>query len=182
MRVTVLGAAALMLSACAVLQPGGLTTGATLTAADAATSLAVGQELAMSLMTRAAPADTGQDPLVRMSLRHADGRVMGFEELNHAPMHVMAQAPGGPLAQTMGLFGEERPTLYGVREGDNSDAPFICGPDGPIALGYYEAADGTVQIVGLKQQFAFETRPDGVQEAVPYSPDQVCARLRFTKS
>jgi hypothetical protein len=181
MRLTISSAACLALAACAVLQPpAGVST--TLNAADAATSLTVGPQLTMTVTSHAAPPDTGQDPLVLMTLRHADGRVMSFEELNHAPMHVMAQSPGGPLAQTMGLLGEERPTLYGARREEHTGGPIICAPEGPLALGYYEAPDGAVQIVGLRRQFAFETRPDGVQEAVPYSPDQVCARLRFTKS
>jgi hypothetical protein len=39
-----------------------------------------------------------------------------------------------------------------------------------------------VLILGLKQGFQFETAPDGDVEAVPYSPDQVCARLRFNRA
>jgi hypothetical protein len=31
----------------------------------------------------------------------------------------------------------------------------------------------------LRQAIQVETRPDGQLEALPYSPDQVCARLRF---
>lgn len=178
MRAIVL--AAVVLSAC-VTAPVATTT-STLSAADAATSLAVGEQVVMSLRSSAARPDAGQDAIVAMTLQHADGRVMAFTQSNHAPAHIMAQEPGGPLAQTMGLFGEERPVLYGARAEENRGVPFICGPDGPHSLGYYEAADGTVQIVGLKQDFQFETRPDGVQEAVPYSPDQVCARLRFRKS
>jgi hypothetical protein len=170
--------AAFTLAACAT--PPAITT-VSLAAADAATSLAVGQQLAMRTTTHAAPPDTGEDPVVIMTLRHEDGRVMAFEESNHAPMHVMAQAPGGPLAQTMGLFGEERPVLYGVRLSENQGEPFICGPEGPVSIGYYEAEDGAVQIVGLKQQFGFETRPDGQYTPLPYSPDQVCARLRFRR-
>lgn len=180
MRAVFAGALALALSAC-VLQPQGTTTTAVLNSGDAATSLAVGERLEMSVRTYPAPPDLGQDPSVLMTIRHPDGRTMAFEEANHAPTHIMAQAPGGPLAQVMGLFGEERPTLFTARADESSGQPFVCGPDGPVAIGYYEAPDGSVQVVGLKQQFAFETRPDGVQESVPYSPDQVCARLRFTK-
>jgi hypothetical protein len=178
MRLMMLGAAALTLAACAT---PATTTTAALASADAATALAVGQQLIMSVTTHPAPADTGEDPVVIMTLRHADGRVMAFEELNHAPMHVMAQAPGGPLAQTMGLLGDERPTLYGARASEHRGEPFICGSGGPLNLGLYEAPDGTLQIIGLRQQFAFETRPDGVHSALPYSPDQVCARLRFRR-
>jgi len=170
-------AAALALAACAA--PGGVTTSATLAASDAATSLAVGQHLTMSTTTRSAPPDSGQDPVIIMRLRHPDGREMAFEEANHAPMHIMAQTPGGPLAQIMGLFGEERPTLYLARRGENRGEPFLCAPEGPATLGLYRAEDGAVQVVGLRQQIQFEQRPDGQTEAVPYSPDQVCARLRF---
>jgi hypothetical protein len=178
MRSILLAAGILMLAACAT-QPVATTT--TLASADAATTLAVGQELTMSVVTHPAPADTGEDPVIIMTLRHEDGRVMAFEEYNHAPMHVMAQAPGGPLAQTMGLFGEERPTLYGARRNEHQGEPFLCGPEGPVSIGYYEAPDGSVHVVGLKQQFTFETRPDGEHAALPYSPDQVCARLRFSR-
>jgi hypothetical protein len=181
MRLFIL-AAALTLSACSIVPSlGGETRTATLAAADAATALAAGQQLTMRTTIHAAPPDTGQDPTVMLTLRHADGRVMNFIEHNHTPMHVTAQAPGGPLAQVMGLFGEERPKLYGPREGGRG-GPFICGPEGPVLIGLYEAPDGAVQIVGLKQAFGFDTRDDGGFEALPYSPDQVCARLRFTRN
>jgi len=36
-----------------------------------------------------------------------------------------------------------------------------------------------VQIVGLRQAIEFETLPNGQLSAIPFSPDQVCARLRF---
>lgn len=170
---------ALGLAACAA--PGGVTTSTTLAANDAATSLAVGQHLSMDVTTRNAPADSGQDPLVIMNLRHPDGRTLAFTEANHAPMHVMAQTPGGPLAQIMGLFGEERPTLYLPRRDETRGAPFICAPEGPAALGVHEGEDGAVHMVGLRQQIQFEQRPDGQSEAVPYSPDQVCARLSFRR-
>ena len=150
-----------------------------LTAADASTALITGERLSMERTAYDAPA--GQDPLVELELRHADGRVMAFQQANHAPDNVRAQAPGGALAQIMGLFGEEAPVLYGQHTPESSGAPFICAPTGPLLIGYYEAPDGAVQIVGLRQNIQFETRPDGVTEAVPYSPDQVCARLRFRK-
>jgi hypothetical protein len=91
----------------------------------------------------------------------------------------MAQAAGGPLAQIMGLPGEEAPTLYHAASGGAGEGAFFCGPQGPAALGIYEAPDGTIYVTGLRQEIQFETRPDGATEAVPYSPDQVCARLRF---
>lgn len=169
--------AALTLGACAAPAPVSVTP---LAAADAATSLAVGESVALAY-PQPRPAPEGMDALVTMMLRHADGRALSFEEANHAPDHVMAQAPGGALAQIMGLFGQERPTLYVARAQEHSGAPFICGPQGPAAIGLYETADGAVQIVGLKQEIRFETRPDGVREALPYSPDQVCARLRFRR-
>lgn len=168
------------LSACAV-PHGGPQSTVRLTAADAATALIVGQNLDM--LTRA-PSSTpeGEDPLILVTLRHADGRSMSFNENNHAPNHVMAQAPGGPLAQVMGLFGEEAPKLYGARREENHGAPFICGAEGPAAIGVHETADGGLQMVGLKQEIEYETLPDGTQAALPYSPDMVCARLRFRRS
>lgn len=172
--------AALALAACVA--PGaGVTTTSTLAAADAATSLIAGERLTLERTVREA-AEEGQDSLIALTLRHSDGRRMRFEELNHAPTHMMAQAPGGPLAQIMGLFGEERPLLYAARPDGRSGTPFICAPEGPLYVGVYEAADGAVQIVGLRQPITFETRPDGVEEALPYSPDQVCARLSFRRS
>ncbi len=169
---------ALCLAAAACAAPGG-GGGVPLVAADAATALIAGER--MDMVRRSSGGAPGGDPLVLMSLRHADGRSMGFEQGNHAPHHIMAQAPGGPLAQIMGLFGEEAPTLYTMRASDNNGAPFICGSDGPVAIGLYEAPDGSVQLVGLRQAIQFETRPDGAEEALPYSPDMVCARLRFRR-
>lgn len=174
--------AALMLSACGTILPasfGSNTTTTTLMAADAATSLAVGERVTMTVSSPRNEPPEGQDAAILMRLRHADGRVMSFDESNHAPMHVMAQAPGGPLAQIMGLFGEERPTLYGARGDANQGDAFICGPDGPAAVGYYRGADGGVQLVGLRQGIEFEALPNGDHLALPYSPDRVCARLRF---
>jgi hypothetical protein len=150
-----------------------------LSSADAATSLAVGQSMTMSVSTPADGGD-GEDPLVLMQLRHTDGRIMQFEEANHAPHDVMAQAAGGPLAQIMGLFGEETPTLYHARS--EASAPFFCGAEGPVSVGVQQTEDGSVLIVGLKRTIEFETRPDGSEEALPYSPDQVCARLRLRRT
>ena len=174
--------AALLLSACGTILPtsfGSSTTTATLVAADAATALAVGERVTMTVSSPRGDPPEGQDALILMRLRHADGRIMLFDESNHAPMHVMAQAPGGALAQIMGLFGEEQPTLYGARGDANQGGSFICGPDGPAAVGYYRAADGGVQLVGLRQDIEFEPLPNGGYSALPYSPDRVCARLRF---
>lgn len=151
----------------------------TLTSADATTSLMVGERVTQELSATRAP--EGQDPVVQLALRHADGRKLSFQQANHTPNDLMAQRPGGALAQIMGLFGEEAPVLYHAVAEQNSGAPFICGPEGPAAIGLYETADGTTQLVGLKQAIQFETRPDGQMEALPYSPDQVCARLRFQR-
>lgn len=172
MRIAIL-AAGLALAACA--SPAPVTT-STLAAADAATSLIVGQSVRLEEST--ARASEGMDPVVTLTLRHADGRAMRFQQGNHTANDLAAQAPGGPLAQIMGLFGDEAPLLYhAVSEGSQ---PFVCTPEGPAAIGVLRGADGATQIVGLKQAIQFETRPDGQTEAVPYSPDQVCARLRFT--
>jgi hypothetical protein len=97
----------------------------------------------------------------------------------------MAQGAGGPLAQIMGLQqGNEVTTLYYAASGERSQqagAPFICGPQGPAAIGKYEGPDGIIQIVGLREAIQFETLQDGRVEAIPYSPDHVCARLRFRR-
>jgi len=183
MRLALITAATATLAACAIPVLGGpsaTTATSVLVAADAASSLAVGERVTMAATTHPVAANTGQDPRIVLDLRHGDGRTMSFTEANHAPTHVMAQAPGGPLAQVMGLFGEEQPTLYLAQREDGRGEPFICGRDGgPVALGVYRAADGAVRIVGLKQEIAFETRPDGSIAALPYSPDLVCARLSF---
>lgn len=156
-------------------------TRSSLVSADAATSLAVGEQLTEERSAQAASG--GQDAIVNLALRHGDGRRLAFQEANHAPNDLRAQAPGGALAQIMGLPGQEAPTLFhsASGEGGATEGAFFCGPQGPAALGRYEAPDGTVLIVGLRQGIQFETRPDGVVEALPYSPDQVCARLRFRK-
>lgn len=165
-------ALALGLAACATPQ----VTRSTLVAADAATSLTVGEHLTQEMSTQAAA--EGMDPVVSLALRHADGRTLTFQEANHTNNDLMAQAAGGPLAQVMGV-GEDSPTLYHATEGEGAGAPFLCGPQGPAALGVHRGADGTLRMVGLRQSFEFETRPDGQVEALPYSPDQVCARLTF---
>lgn len=167
---SVLLAAALALSACAS------TSTAALAPTDSATSLIVGERLRMS--EHASGGMGGGDPFVVLTLKHADGREMVFEEANHAPMDLAAQAADGPLAQSMGLFGGEIPRLYRPRDTANA---FICAPTGPIALGVHRASDGSVLIVGLRQNFAFDTRADGSFEAHPFSPDQVCARLRLRR-
>ncbi len=166
-----------ILSACAA--PGAPVTTSALVAADAATSLAVGERL--SWETSSTQSGEGMDALVRATLRHADGRALAFQEANHTPNDLTAQRPGGALAQIMGLPGEEAPTLYYAETAAPSGAPFFCAPNGPAAIGRYEAADGTVLIVGMRQAIQFETRPDGQLESLPYSPDQVCARLRFRR-
>lgn len=174
MRIAVL-AFGLALAACA--SPAQVST-STLIAADAATSLLVGERVTQEIVSRA-PTQEGMDALETLTLRHADGRTLVFQHANHTPHDVMAQAAGGPLAQIMGLFGEETPTLYHRVDGGEG-APFLCGPDGPHSIGAYQTPEGAVRMVGLKQAIQFETRPDGQTEALPYSPDQVCARLQFT--
>jgi hypothetical protein len=132
----------------------------------------------MSVTAQAA--SEGMDPLVTLTLTHADGRSLRFQEANHTNEDLMTQRPGGPLAQVMGFFGEETPTYY--RRVDGGDgAPFICGAEGPVALGVHEGANGDVAIVALKQTFTYETLADGSQAALPMSPEQVCARMMFRR-
>jgi hypothetical protein len=166
----------LVLTACA--SPAPVTT-STLVSADAATSLAVGERIAQEISTQAASA--GMDPVVNLTLRHPDGRRLSFQEANHAGNDLFVQRAGGALAQIMGLPGEETTTLYYAASGEGTEGAFLCGPQGPAAIGTYQAPDGSLQIVGLRQPIQVETRPDGELEAVPYSPDQVCARLKFTR-
>lgn len=164
----------LVLTACASPAP---VTRTTLTAADAATSLAVGERITHEMSLE--PGGDGMDPLVTLTLRHADGRTLTFQEANHTNNDLAAQRAGGPLAQIMGLPGEQVTTLYHATESEGAGAPFFCGPQGPSDIGAFQGPDGVLQIVGLRQSIQFETRPDGVLEALPYSPDQVCARLKF---
>lgn len=172
-------ASALVLAACTT--PAAVTT-STLVAADAATSLAVGERVTQVVSSQA-PGVEGADPVVTLSLRHSDGRQLGFQQGNHTEHDLLAQHPGGPLAQIMGLPGDEAPTLYHAASGENgaAEGAFFCGPHGPAAIGVFEAPDGTIHVTGLRQEIQFEVRPDGATEAVPYSPDQVCARLRFRR-
>jgi hypothetical protein len=169
---------ALALTACAAPSLGG---GERIMPADPATELIAGGPLTLRVATQGR-AGEGQDPLVSLTLTRADGRVMRFTEANHTPYDVMAQAPGGPLAQVMGFFADEQPVLYRADAQRGSGAPFLCGPEGPQMLGLHRAADGAVTLVGLKSGFEFEPRADGTYEALPYSPDQVCARLRFRRA
>ncbi len=170
----------LLLSACA--SPAPVTTTA-LVAADAATSLAVGERISQETSSQPSQQE-GMDPANALTLRHADGRSLTFQEANHTPNDLFVQGAGGALAQIMGLPGEETTTLYYAASGEGAgptESAFFCGPQGPAAIGTYEAPDGTLQVVGLRQAIQVETRPDGQTEAVPYSPDQVCARLKFRR-
>lgn len=167
-------AAAIALAACTA-PTGGPTE--RLTPGDSATELITGGPLALQTQSRG-PAVEGADPVITLTLSAADGRTLRFQESNHTPNDLMAQAPGGPLAQVMGLFGEESPTLYQRVDG-GAGAPFICGAEGPLMLGVYRAPDGQISMVGLKSGFEFETLADGSVAAFPFSPDHVCARLRF---
>jgi hypothetical protein len=168
------------LSACALMAPQMDRTALTLEPADAASSLTLGGPVTLE---RATPRSTreGQDPLVQISLRHPDGRTLAFTEANHTPHDVTVQAAGGPLAQVMGFYGSETPALYRAENasGGAHVNPFLCGPEGPVAIGYFEAANGAVTLVGLKSDFEFESLRDGTEQALPYSPDQVCARLKL---
>jgi hypothetical protein len=167
----------LILAACA--SPANVTTTA-LVAADAATSLAVGERVTQSISTQAA--SEGMDPVVSLTFRHADGRTLAFQQANHTNSDLEAQRAGGALAQIMGV-GEEPTTLYHATSGEGgaNEGAFFCAPQGPAAVGTYEGPDGTLHVVGLKQQIQFETMPDGSFSALPYSPDQVCARLKFRR-
>jgi len=178
MRLTAL-AIALALTACVAPQaPSGVST--TLISADATTSLAVGERISEE-MTTIAPGGQGDDPVVNLALRHADGRTLAFQQGNHSPNDLFVQREGGALAQIMGLTGNEAPTLYHAASGEGASGAFFCGPQGPAAIGRYEAPDGTVRIVGLRQEIEVTMRPDGQMEAVPYSPSLICARLSFRK-
>ena len=148
-----------------------------LAAADSATQLIASAGATMRLTTRAARND---DPLTLMDLTLADGRVLHFEEANHAPMDLAAQAAAGPLAQVMGLDESATPTLYRAR--DVSRAGAFCGPAGPHLIGVHTGTDGLVSMVGLKEDFSFDTRADGGFTAQPVGPAIVCARLKFLRA
>lgn len=62
---------------------------ATLIAADAATQLAVGERILEDTSTQAVP--EGMDPIINLTLRHADGRRLSFQQGNHAPHDLLAQ-------------------------------------------------------------------------------------------
>lgn len=172
---------ALALSGCAFVGVGGPSrTSSTLSSADAATSLIAGGPLVMTQITPRDDGREGEDAVILMTLTRRDGRHLSFQQANHAPYDLMAQEAGGPLAQAMGLFGEEAPVLYARDRRATGDAPFICAPEGPAYLGYHRGEDGTVTVVGLESSFGFEPTPDGGYAPLPYSPDQVCARMKFT--
>jgi hypothetical protein len=179
MRKLVIAAACLALAACTT-APTEHTTTIPLAPADAATGLMTGP-ITQRVISSTTPPPEGMDPVVRVTLTHADGRVLGFQEGNHTNDDLAAQAPGGPLAQAMGLFGEESPTLFHAVPATNTGAPFLCGAEGPAALGIYDAEDGSTMMVGLKSGFEFETLADGTVAPLPFSPDHVCARLRFRR-
>ncbi len=169
MRLVFLGAF-LALAACTA-----TVAGTALNPSDSATSIITGGPLTMRVASTPASND---DPLTILTLSRADGRKMQFEEANHAPYDLAVQSAGGALAQAMGLFGQEQPTLYHRR---GEDAPFFCAPEGPSSIGVYTAPDGGVTIVGLKTEFQVEDGANGGFDVAPYSPDHVCARLHFSK-
>lgn len=176
MRGALLALAGLALASCASFG-GGASTSTALTPADNATRLITGESV--TLTTQARGGGSGQDPHVTLTMRLADGRAFTFDEANHAPHDVMAQAPGGPLAQAMRIFDETaRPTLYRPR--DIAGIP-LCHPNGPALLGVHTDASGAVSIIGLREGFGFEER-DGATHALPVSPEIVCARLQFTRA
>lgn len=174
MRIVLAALLAAALTACATSGP---RSSATLAPADNATQLITGGNVVMSTEQRGGGGQS--DPLILLTLRFADGRAFVFAEANHAPYDVMAQAPGGPLAQAMRLFDENaRPTLYHPR--DVGGIP-LCHPNGPALLGVYTAPDGSVSIAGLREGFGFEER-DGGTHALPVSPEIVCSRLQFRRA
>ena len=166
-------AVCLGLAACAAPQG----TSERLTPSDSATQLATGGPLTLTIVSQR-PTQEGMDPLVTLTVTTADGRALVFQEANHTNTDLAAQRPGGPLANVMGFFGEEAPTLYQRVEG-GSGAPFICAPDGPLYLGVHRADNGEIAIVGLKSAFEFEDAGTSEPSALPYSPDHVCARMKF---
>lgn len=182
MRRLALIAIAAALSACATPSgPQPIVQTTTLTPADAATGIAPG---ALTVRVITTPVvEEGMDPVVTLELVTAEGRTIRFQEANHTNQDLEVQAAGGPLAQAMGFFGEERATLYRRVPVDAHGVPFLCGPDGPHAIGYHAAEDGSeVRIYGLKSEFEYQTHANGATTVVPYSPDQICARMRFTPS
>ena len=174
-------AAGLALAACAAPSSRAPVTTSTLSAADASTSLSVGERVFLDRQSE--DAGEGMDAVVNVTLRHDDGRRLAFQEANHTPFDLVVQRAGGALAQVMGLGETDVPTLYHAAsgEGETAGAPFLCGPQGPAAIGVFEASDGGVRIVGLRQPFQVETLANGDMNALPYSPDQVCARLNFRR-
>ncbi len=142
---------------------------------DAATNL-----LSWGPLTLSETREAGDEPLTVLTLTRGDGRALSFEEANHAPHDLMAQAPGGPLAQAMGFFADEAPTLYHARASEGAEAPFLCAPEGPTSVGIHKDDDSRVTIVALKGGFEFIEQDNGEVVAAPFSPDMVCARMKFT--
>ncbi|MET0183481.1 MAG: hypothetical protein ABW199_11395 [Caulobacterales bacterium] len=170
-RIAVL--AALALAACASTE----TEVTRLAPADAATTLIVGQAAQLTQSARASR--DGQDSVVNLELRFFDGRAAVFQEANHTPMDIAAQADGGPLSQIMGLPEGAEARLFRLQDG--AAAGNFCAPSGPQFLGVSEAADGSVKIVALKEGFQFDTRADGTFDPLPASPQIVCSRMTFRK-
>src|SRR5690554_6483464 len=108
-------AAALALCACALPAERGPVAITTLVSADASTSLMVGDQI--FLEKRSEPARAGVDGIVNITLRHVDGRRIGFQMANHGPHDLFVQRPNGALAQVMALGESETPTLYHAASG-----------------------------------------------------------------
>ncbi len=175
MRFVVVAALCAALAACAT---GGARTSTTLTPSDNATRLITGGDITLAEESRGG--GDGQDPLVLLTMRLADGRAFTFEENNHTPNDVRAQAAGGALAQAMRIFDEtSTPTLYTPR--DAAGIP-LCHPNGPALLGVNTATNGSVTIIGLREGFTFEPDSNGVPQPLPVSPEIVCSRMQFTRA
>ncbi len=148
-----------------------------LTATDAATLLTAGPIVTRTRIATAAA--RGADPFVLLELAFEDGRVLVFEEANHTPHDLMAQAAGGPLAELMRLEPDATPALYRARE--VSAAGALCAPQGVHAIGMHDGADGITRIVALNAPFEAGTDASGADVIYPAAPSIVCARLNFRR-
>jgi hypothetical protein len=149
----------------------------TLNPVDAATNLISWGPLTVT--RTATTTGEGQDPLITLVLTRPDGQVMRFTAANHTPQDVMTQEAGGPLAQAMGFFGEEKPELF--HAAPEQPNMFICPPTGAVSVGLFETEGGAVTMIGLSEGFAFETDASGAEVPAPVSPSIVCARMKFRR-
>ena len=132
----------------------------TLVSADASTSLMAGERLRAEYVTHARSAAAIRSSSSRCAT--AMDAALAFDQANHTPNDLAAQAPGGPLAQIMGSVRRGSADALPRAPTANIAARRSCAaPRALPASASTSAATAACRSSALKQEIQFETRPDG---------------------